>query len=262
MEYYKKLDLESLHGEEWIDVIGFDGIYEVSNLGRVKSVGRYVQANGGGERWVRERILKQSMGDSSLVATLCVGGICKRFQVSRLVFFSFNYNKDCLPEYYVVHRDNNWKNNSLDNLKIGDMSEVLRLTTDSGKMSHLDRIRPKFSKHTLNTAKIKDGCIIEKKCICCNVFKKPNEFRHERNTCKSCVWEKERKIKGIKTRKCKGLKVVEIETGKVSYYKNYTDPDLLKIISTTTAIKHVRNKTVCKPYLKSQNFKPFTIQEI
>ncbi len=32
----KNLSLENMEGEEWTDVIGYDGIYSVSNYGRIK----------------------------------------------------------------------------------------------------------------------------------------------------------------------------------------------------------------------------------
>ena len=51
------LSLDNLENEEWIDALGFDGIYQVSNYGRVKTLGRWV-SNGKSERWVKERIRK------------------------------------------------------------------------------------------------------------------------------------------------------------------------------------------------------------
>ena len=43
MYFNKNLQIEDLENEEWIDAIGFDGIYQVSNLGRVKTLGRWVR---------------------------------------------------------------------------------------------------------------------------------------------------------------------------------------------------------------------------
>ena len=43
---------------------------------------------------------------------------------------------------------------------------------------------------------------------------------------------------------------------------NYTDKNLLKLIATTTAMKHVQNNTICKPYLKKHTFNPFKIEEL
>lgn len=38
-ELYKILDLENLENEEWLPVVGYEGLYEVSNMGRIKSLG-------------------------------------------------------------------------------------------------------------------------------------------------------------------------------------------------------------------------------
>ena len=37
---YKNLSLENLEGETWRAVVGYEGLYEVSSLGRVKIVKR------------------------------------------------------------------------------------------------------------------------------------------------------------------------------------------------------------------------------
>lgn len=38
MDAFRNLSLENLPEEEWIDVVGYEGLYQVSNLGRVKSI--------------------------------------------------------------------------------------------------------------------------------------------------------------------------------------------------------------------------------
>lgn len=40
METYQNLSLEDLPNEEWKDIVGYEGLYQVSNLGRVKSLQR------------------------------------------------------------------------------------------------------------------------------------------------------------------------------------------------------------------------------
>ena len=60
------LSLEDLENEEWIDALGFDGVYEVSNFGRVKTLGRWVR-NGKAERFVKERIRKLYTGKDGRV---------------------------------------------------------------------------------------------------------------------------------------------------------------------------------------------------
>lgn len=43
MEIYQNLSLGNLPNEEWRDVVGYEGLYQVSNLGRIKSLDRYVE---------------------------------------------------------------------------------------------------------------------------------------------------------------------------------------------------------------------------
>ena len=42
MKPCENLSLEDMEGEVWKDVVGYEGLYKVSNLGRVKSLDRYV----------------------------------------------------------------------------------------------------------------------------------------------------------------------------------------------------------------------------
>lgn len=38
MEFYKNTKDLELEGEEWRDVVGYEGLYQVSDLGRVKTM--------------------------------------------------------------------------------------------------------------------------------------------------------------------------------------------------------------------------------
>ena len=40
MEHYKNLSLEGLPGEEWKPIKNYEGLYEVSSFGRVKSLSK------------------------------------------------------------------------------------------------------------------------------------------------------------------------------------------------------------------------------
>jgi len=50
--------LETNMTEVWKDIKGYEGLYQVSNRGRVKSLERTVSARSGSKRIIRERILK------------------------------------------------------------------------------------------------------------------------------------------------------------------------------------------------------------
>ena len=77
-----------MKNEIWKDVVGYEGLYQVSNQGRVKSF-----------KWNKERFLKPSMDkDGYLLVNLCAGGKRKTFKVHRLVCEAFHENPDNKPQ--------------------------------------------------------------------------------------------------------------------------------------------------------------------
>jgi len=57
--FWKNKNKEDLPSEIWVDAYGFDGIYEVSNKGRIQSIDRLINTSYGGERMLKGRILSQ-----------------------------------------------------------------------------------------------------------------------------------------------------------------------------------------------------------
>lgn len=101
--------------EEWRDIRGFEGRYQVSSLGRVKSLARRV-ASRGGTRLVRERILKLHREPFYYSVGLNAGpDIAVRKRVHRLVCEAFHPNPDGLPQ--VAHADGDGYNNRAENLR-------------------------------------------------------------------------------------------------------------------------------------------------
>lgn len=87
--------------EEWRDIEGYEGLYEVSNLGRVKSLGNGKSTNPNNSK---ERILKQAKDVGGyLRVNLCREGKRKNFKVHRLVAQTFIPNPLNLPQ--VNHRN-------------------------------------------------------------------------------------------------------------------------------------------------------------
>ena len=90
--------------EEWRDVEGYEGLYQVSTLGNVRS-------RHSGE-W---RPLKKAVGkDDYFTVRLCRNGKTKAFKAHRLVAMAFLPNPNNLP--IVEHRDDNKLNCHVDNL--------------------------------------------------------------------------------------------------------------------------------------------------
>ena len=107
--------------EIWKDVVGYEGLYQVSNLGRVKRIsaenivirfdGKVIKRNN------IEKMLKLSIekftGYKRIV--LCKNGLPKKFSVHRLVAIAFIENPNNFP--CVNHKDENKLNNCVDNLE-------------------------------------------------------------------------------------------------------------------------------------------------
>lgn len=98
--------------EIWKDIEGYEGLYQVSNLGRVKRM-RFINKNTNIEK---ERIKSQKIRkDGYLEVALYKNGKGKYIQVHRLVAKSFIPNPKKLPQ--VNHIDGNKENNCVDNLE-------------------------------------------------------------------------------------------------------------------------------------------------
>lgn len=97
-----------MKGEIWKDIQGYEGLYQVSNLGRVKSLNY--------KRTGKERILKPSNnGQGYLRVKLCKDGNREQPLVHRLVATVFCENPEGYTE--VNHLDENKQNNMADNLE-------------------------------------------------------------------------------------------------------------------------------------------------
>lgn len=105
--------------EIWKDISGYEGYYEVSTLGRVRSKLRYTLRHMHyGDTYVKvnPRILAQSKGSYPSV-TLNKDSEPKSFYVPYLVLSTFVDPDVQVPDFY--HLDGNTTNNKLSNLKLG-----------------------------------------------------------------------------------------------------------------------------------------------
>mgnify|MGYP000953607310 CR=1 FL=1 len=110
-----KLDINT-QNETWKDIKGYEGIYQVSNMGRVKSLERVTIRKDGSKLPVKERILKPQKGLDYLRVPLCNNsGKGKMFYVHRLVCEAFHENPNNKP--CVNHIDENKANNTASNLE-------------------------------------------------------------------------------------------------------------------------------------------------
>lgn len=93
--------------EIWKDIEGYEGLYQVSNLGRVRSLKRNT-TNG-----IIRKQFKNNEG--YMTVTLSKNGIIRRVAIHRLVAKAFIPNPHNLPQ--VNHRDENPEMNCVENLE-------------------------------------------------------------------------------------------------------------------------------------------------
>ena len=101
--------------EIWKDIAGYEGFYQVSNLGRIRSLDREVRCSNS-IRFYCGRVLSCGMDNHGYMRVILArAGKHKCRQVHRLVAEAFILNPDNLPE--VNHKDENPTNNCADNLE-------------------------------------------------------------------------------------------------------------------------------------------------
>ena len=113
MKIYENLSLEDMEGEIWKDIKGYEGLYQVSNMGRVKSLERMCKTSRNNIEHYRiayTRILRQLPADGKyLRVTLCKNSKSKTIKVHRLVaeaFIKNPLNKPTVDHINTVITDN------------------------------------------------------------------------------------------------------------------------------------------------------------
>lgn len=102
--------------EVFKDVKGFEGIYQISNLGTVKSKSRLVNNHSGFKKVLKEKYLKPHVSKTGyLVVDLKYNCKRKTFKLHRLIALHFIDNPNNLP--FVNHIDGNKLNNEIHNLE-------------------------------------------------------------------------------------------------------------------------------------------------
>ena len=151
-----------LEGEEWRDVVGYEGLYMVSSFGRIASLTKEV-SNRYGTRIIPCKILSPCVSTQGYCKViLCLNANSrKHVKVHRLVAEAFIPNNENKPQ--IDHIDRNKQNNNVSNLRWCTLSENMHnpLTIEHCRNLNLGRVYPTLRKPVVA---IKNGVVVKQYC--------------------------------------------------------------------------------------------------
>lgn len=166
--------------EEWSPVPSYEGVYQVSDLGRVMSLDRI---SNDGKR-LQGRLLRPFVMPSGHIRVrLSVGNRQRTLKVHRLVLIAF-FGQGA-PDTEVLHIDGNPANNMVENLRWGTKSENVR-----------DQV-----KHGVHPESRKTHCPQDHPYDLENTYRAP---RSGHRRCRTCVREHQRAAYHLKVKSKRG----------------------------------------------------------
>lgn len=118
--------------EEWRDVVGYEGFYQVSNMGRIRSLTRTFVRSDGSTATYKGRLITP-VGRPYLHVSLSKNNVQSRVRVHRLVAKTFVPNPDNLP--CVDHIDCDKTNDRADNLRWCTSLQNTRYAKENGLLN-------------------------------------------------------------------------------------------------------------------------------
>lgn len=157
--------MQSTH-QQWLPIPGYEGHYEVSTLGRVRSLDRVIRHAGGTRKSPGRTLKLQTHPTGYVQVTLCRDGQQENRKVHHLVLETFVGPRP--SGMHACHGDGDTFNNSLSNLRWGTVSE-----------NNLDKVR-----HGTHNNSRKTHCLRGHAYVESNIYRPPSNPRER--ACRAC----------------------------------------------------------------------------
>lgn len=170
-------DRTELSSEEWRPVVGWEGLYEVSDQGRVRSLDRAVVDCRGTVRGLKGRILRpKSHPAGHQFLSLSRAGVKGTRWVHHLVLECFTGPRPAGLE--CLHDDGNPKNNCASNLSWGTRGANIQDSIRHGTNPRLNKtVCPRG--HALDWPNLVPSKLPSRQCLACDRAKRTCAYRGE-----------------------------------------------------------------------------------
>ncbi len=165
--------------ENWATVYGFDGYYQVSDLGRVRSVDRVVRCKTCARRYKGKILTPRVITDNYFQVVLAKKGKRSQLTIHRLVATSFVPNPSRKPQ--VNHIDGNKQNNKSSNLEWCTQLE-------NNIHARANGLYPSVDGENNPRAKLSTSQVIEIRRFADDIKRDVNGLSKKYNVSKGCIY--------------------------------------------------------------------------
>lgn len=184
----EEFDVSDPMPEQWRPVVGYEGLYEVSDHGNVRSLDRWTTGPSGVRRRRSGKPMKKNLTSSNRypMVQLCRNGTVRGIGVHRLVAMAFLGVPDNADELHVCHYDGDRQNNHISNLRWGTPTDNFHDMQRHGRDRITEYLPPPMEvcqrQHEMtpeNTYLYEEGGVVKRRCRECGRLRDRRRYRQK-----------------------------------------------------------------------------------